>query len=147
MASNVRGSYLALRMNGTLYYDDFDPSISKGELWTVACPAGVCGVQMKVAGVTFEAPGGMKFDDTGDLLANDQLADTADTFELPNPTPRTFPLVGYPMGMAIDQQNHHWFVTDNRFQDAAEYLYPSGVLVGTVPGFRNGQTLGIAVDP
>jgi hypothetical protein len=93
----------------------------------------------------------MVFDDTGDLLANDpdlvnRIA-SADTFELPNPQPSNFPLPCCPLGMAINDLDHHWFVADASNNDAAEYLYPSGKLVGTVPGIPEGEMIGIAVDP
>jgi hypothetical protein len=50
------------------------------------------------------------------------------------------------MGMAIDKSNQHVFVTDSKANDAAEYIYPGGALVGTVPGDVGGNISGIAVD-
>ena len=64
-----------------------------------------------------------------------------------NPTPVSFPLIGEPTGMAINKLDHHWFVADARNDNAAEYSYPRGKLIGTVPGNPNGIPQGVAVDP
>ena len=142
-----KGLYIASKKDGKLYYDDID-SLGNGSLWSVSCPAGACGVQTQVAGITFgNFPAGIKFDTSGDLLVNDAAALTADTFELPNPKPKTFPLSGVPVGLAVDPLENHWFVADPTNNVGVEYLYPSGVLVGTVPGNPSGALTDIAVDP
>jgi hypothetical protein len=69
---------------------------------------------------------------------------TADTFELPNPIPKSFPLPGDALGLAVDKLDHHWFVAEGNL--AAEYEYPSGKLLGTVTPCNNCSTLGIAFD-
>jgi len=43
--------------------------------------------------------------------------------------------------------NNHWFVADASNNDAAEHAYPSGSLIGTVPGNPGGNLVGIALDP
>jgi hypothetical protein len=147
MTSDLEGLFITVQKNGTVYYNDVDLT-SVGALWSLKCPAGVCGAQTQVAGVSFYFPGGMESDAADDLLANDQSALTADTFELPNPSPSTFGLLAAdPVGMAINHLDHHWFIADAVFNDAGEYLYPSGKLVGTVPGNPGGLPIGIAVDP
>jgi hypothetical protein len=106
--NSEQGANIAVKKNGTVYFSDVDRAMLQGFLWTVACPAGVCGVQTQVAGVDLKFPGGMAFDDTGDLLMTDAMAVTADTFELPNPQPSTFPLIGFPAaltGTAIVSRN------------------------------------------
>lgn len=86
----------------------------------------------------------MAFDAAGDLLVN---ARTADTFKLPNPNPSTFPLARGATGMAISKRDKHWYSADF-YYGAAEYAYPSGVLIGKVPvNPSNGNAAGIAVDP
>jgi hypothetical protein len=145
-SNNTEGSSLVVDGSGTVYFDNF-----QGGLWKVLCPAGVCGTQTQVAGVA-NASGGMAFDSSGDLLINNIGSPGAgQIFELPNPNPMTFPLGNAPIGMAISQRNHHWFVAyDNNpstGHDAAEYSYPSGTLVGTVPCCTNGFAIGIAFDP
>jgi hypothetical protein len=147
MTNSSAGTSVTSRKNGTVYFDDFDKSGDHGVIWFMSCPAGACGAQTQVAGVSLQYPGGMAFGDTGDLLVNDQTAVTADTFELPNPKPSTFPLAGYPNGLAISKFNHHWFVSDGANNIASEYSYPSGKLVGTVQGNPGGASVGIAVDP
>jgi hypothetical protein len=113
----------------------------------VKCPAGACGAQTQIAGVSFGEPGGLGSDTTEDLLATDSEPGAADTFELPNPNPKTFPITGIVFGMAINQSDNHWFVADALHNDAAEYAYPSGTLIGTVPGNLGGNLVGIALDP
>jgi hypothetical protein len=146
MKDGGEGEFVAVQKNCTVYYDDLTGQTNLGALWYVSCPAGACGAQTQVAGVSFNSPGGMAFDATGDLVVVEG-AGRADTLELPNPTPSTFHLAGYPTGMALNEVDHHLFVADGLNNDAAEYAYPSGVLVGTVPGNSGGGTFGVAVDP
>jgi hypothetical protein len=144
MTNDFFGLYLTIRNSGTVYFNDIDATSGIGALWKVSCPAGSCGAQTQVAGVSFEDPGGMVVDDTGDLLANDALASTVNTFELPNPEPSAFAIPCCPIGMAYDTLHQHWFTTSTTF--AAEYDYPSFSLIGTV-SLSGGAMLGIAVDP
>jgi hypothetical protein len=146
LAHHSYGRNITVRKNGTVYYDDVDAKTGKGALWSLSCPAGACGAQTHVAGVSFNLPSGLVFDAEGDLLVNDSGTSTAETFELPNPNPKTFPLIGRPLGMAINELEHHWYVTDPVDNDASEYSYPSGKLIGTVSG-TSGAKFGIAVDP
>jgi hypothetical protein len=129
-----------------VYYDDFDSTTFRGALWFVSCPAGHCGVQTQVSGTSMY-PGGLAFDETDDLVMNDYHAKTADTFELPNPNPKTFPHAGIPQGVAISVHDRHWFVADAQNNDAAEYECPSGKLVGTLPGNPGGAFVGMTIDP
>jgi hypothetical protein len=148
MTNDTRGGFLAVKANGTVYFDDVDSNSNHGALWKVSCPAGVCGLQTPQAGVTFQSPGGLTFDRTGDLLAIDPTAFTADTFELPNPKPKTFSLrAGSAIGMAVNTTDNHVFAADPDDNSAAEYRYPSGTLIGTVPGNQGGFPVGIAIDP
>jgi hypothetical protein len=146
MSNDIEGGFLTVQKNGTIYFNDLDNS-AVGFLWTVSCPAGACGTQTQVTGVSFAAPAGLGSDDAEDLLAVDQGAKTADTFELPNPSPATFSLTGIVFGMALSRQDHHLFVADALNNDAAEYAYPSGTLIGTVPGNAFGNLVGVAIDP
>lgn len=147
MTNAALGTFVTSRKSGKVYFDDIDKSNGLGVIWSVWCPAGACGAQTQVAGVSLQYPGGMTVDGSGDLLVSDQSAVTADTFELPNPKPSTFPLTGYPECLALDQYDHHWFESDGQNNIASEYSYPGGKLVGTVPGNAGGETSGIAVDP
>ena len=144
MTNDDFGLDLTLKRNGTVFFDDVDSTTGIGALWKVACPAGACGAQTQVANVSFEDPGGMDFDSTDHLLVNDSSASRVDSFVLPNPQPSTVRLPCCPIGMAIDDLHQHWFTTGLSY--AAEYLYPSFTLVGTVPG-QNGAMFGVAVDP
>jgi hypothetical protein len=146
MTNDVQGLFITVQKNGTVYYNDFDATTHAGALWSLTCPAGACGSQTQVAspaGLT----GGLGSDATDDLLGNDVDKATADTFELPNPIPSTFPLAGLPIGMALNKLDHHWFIADAANNNAGEYLYPGGKLLGTVPGNAGGNPIGVAVDP
>jgi hypothetical protein len=147
MTNDAEGGFITAQKNGTVYYNDIDRTTGAGALWRMSCPAGVCGAQTRVAGVSFLFPGGLGSNGTNDLLAVDQTGHSLATYELPNPVPKTIPLDGYPIAMAIDLLSHRLFITDADNNDAAEYLYPSGVLVGTVPGNPGGFLDGVAVDP
>jgi hypothetical protein len=49
--------------------------------------------------------------------------------------------------MAINRLDHHLFIADFYDNNATEYLYPSGKVVGMVLGQYGGRMNGIAVDP
>jgi hypothetical protein len=144
---SYQGAYIAVKNNGTVYFDDVDRHILQGFVWFLSCPAGVCGAQHRVPGMVLKYPGGMTFDKTGDLLMIDSMAPTADTFELPNPNPSTFPISGFPLAMAISKDLRHMFVINAYHKNAEEYSYPDGALVGAVSGPQNSILAGIAVDP
>jgi hypothetical protein len=147
MTNDIQGGFLTVQRNGTVYFDDQDSTTSHGVVWKVSCPAGACGSQTQIAGVSLGEPGGMASDGAEDLLVTDSQPANADTFELPNPTPSSFPIPGIVFGMAIDKSAEHWYVADALDNIAAEYSYPEGVLIGTVPGNNGGNLDGIAIDP
>jgi hypothetical protein len=147
-------SWITVRRDGVIYYDDdFDTQWSA--VWKVRCPAGLCGSPTRVR-AWLQSPEGMAFDAAGDLLVTDlgySSRATADTFELPNPRPKKFSLLCaaeefcYASGMAINKRDNHWYSAD-WYDGAAEYAYPSGLLIGRVPvNPPDGNADGIAVDP
>jgi len=146
MTNDSEGYFVTVQKNGKVYYDDVDLSGS-GALWSLSCPAGHCGIQTQVAGVSLKIPRGLASDGAEDLIVIDTEPGRAETFELPNPNPVIFPLAGFPDGVAINELDHHLFVADSFNQVGAEYLYPSGVLVGTVQCGTACVPFGIAVDP
>jgi hypothetical protein len=147
MTNSANGLFVTVKKNGTVYYNDIDLSTSQGALWSLSCPAGVCGAQTRVAGITFVYPGGMAIDAEGDLVVTDTDRGRANTFELPNPNPKFFGLEYLPFGMAINELDHHYLIADFTYDNAVEYSYPSGKLIGKVPGNKGGGIVGIAVDP
>jgi hypothetical protein len=147
MTNAYEGGFIAVSQNGTIYFNDVDAITNRGSLWSVSCPAGACGHQTLVAGVAFSKPGGMVFDFANDLLANDLGSGSVDTFELPNPKPKTFPVTEFPYGLAINRQDHHLFITDSGLDDAREYEYPSGAFVGSISCGDGCNPMGIAIDP
>jgi hypothetical protein len=151
MTNAALGAFVTVGKNGIVYYDDVDATTGKVLLWSVSCPLGACGAQTQIAGVSFNYPGGLASDGTSDLLAVDTSGlvepGTADTFELPNPSPKAFSLPSVAVGISIDKVNKHWFVAEPFLNISAEYMYPSGKLVGAVRGSLHGYQYGIAVDP
>lgn len=147
MTNEATGGFIAVQNGMTVFYNDQDSNTGHGALWSMSCPAGVCGAQTQVA-ASFKFPGGMVFDSTGDLLLQDPVARRADIFELPNKKPAMFKtLVGRsPDGLGIDERQHHWF-TGDWSSEASEYSYPSGAYIGSVRGPKSGNLRGIAVDP
>ncbi len=144
MTNSSLGWYITVKKNGTVYYDDTDSTTYRGALWSMSCPAGACGAQTQVAGVSFRSPGGLEFDSTGDLLEANQR--NIDTFELPNPKKSMLSVVGFASGMAVNKLDNHVFYTDLDRGNAYEYSYPGGVLIGYVGGPNAFGTYGIAVD-
>lgn len=155
MTNSSSGGFITLKKNGIVYFNDVDATSGTGALWTVSCPAGQCGVQHQVAGVSLGIPGGMAFDNAGDLLAvstEAQAQSHAHIFELPNPNPTTVFLFsgGTAEGVAFSPRDNRFFVTnligiDNSF--AYVFSYPSGNLIGMQDGNLNGGFTGIAIDP
>jgi hypothetical protein len=151
MAPGSQGGFITAQRDGTVYFEDLEfPNTTV--LWSVRCPAGACGAQTRVAFLSFQRPGGLASDASGDVLAvsSDFSGNNsaALTLELPNPTPSSFPMSGSPFGMAINPLDHHMFVADIKGDFAAEYSYPSGALIGTVPaGTPGGGLIDIAIDP
>jgi len=144
---SYQGAHIAINKNGKIYYDDVDRHILQGFVWSLSCPAGACGAQHRVLGLILKFPGGMAFDNTGDLLIVDSMRPSLDTFELPNPTPSTLPIAGFPDSMAMSSQDHHLFIINAYHHNAEEYSYPDGALIGSVNGQQNSILAGIAVDP
>jgi len=147
MTNDIQGGFITVQKSGKVYFDDQDSTTRHGAIWSLSCPAGACGTQTQLAGVSLGQPGGLGSDNAEDLLATDSEPGNADTFELPNPNPKSFPLNGIVFGMAMNQRDTHWLVADAMNNDAAEYSYPDGQLIGTVPGNAFGNMDGIAIDP
>ena len=145
MTNDAQGGFIAAKSNGTIYFNDIDSTTNRGALWSLKCPAGACGTQTQVAGVSFLEPAGMAIDSTGDLLVTD-TSGLGETFELPNPHPKKFPLFGFPYGVAINQSGHHIFIADWSGPRVQEYAYPSGTFIGAVKGAQYGWLRGVAVD-
>lgn len=147
MTNSYAGGFVTVRKNGTIYFSDFDARTNRGYLWSVSCPAGACGHQTLVTGLSLDVPGGMTFDATGHLLVNDYRKNRVDTFELPDGNPKSFPVAGFPYSLAINMKENHLFLTDFSYGDAREYTYPGGHLVGSVSCGEACGPEGIAIDP
>lgn len=141
------GQFLAVRGDGTVFFDKLEGQTDIGSLWSVSCPAGACGSMTEVIGATLAGPTGLAIDSGGDLRLDEAGAGLADTFELPRTRAKSFQVVGAPTGLAINEFEHHWFIADGLDNQAEEYVYPGGTLIGVVPGNSGGGTFGVAVDP
>lgn len=146
MEQNGVGEYLTVRSDGTVIFDKLNNNTFDGNLWYVACPRGVCGAQTQLQ-PSIGGPQGLAIDSGGDLRLAEGGSALAATFEFPHMRARTFPLTGAPTGIAINEFEHHWFVADGLNDQAEEYLYPGGTLIGIVAGNPGGGTFGVAVDP
>ncbi len=145
--TNVKvGLWVTVKIDGTVYYNDIDRSSGVGALWFLKSPKGVCGTQSQAERVSFNAPGGLAISRSNDLLANEAQPGLGEIFELPYPYPKTFPIAAGSLDLAIDKSNRHWFALDSQNSDAAEYHYPSGVLMGTVQCAPGCVASGLAVD-
>ena len=129
MANHVlEGSYITVQKDGTVYFDDAqrDDGPQYGALWTVSCPAGICGPQTQIAGVRFSYALGIASDSADDVLVADAqfsliTPSTVKTFHLPNPKPSSFSVIGSPNGIAINARNDFVFVAGGNNGTAAEY--------------------------
>ena len=150
MTNDQTGGNLALKRDGTVFYND-TASNGQPQLWKVSCPAGACGAERQVTGVSIVSYGGMVFDNTGDLLLSESGNCSVDTFELPNTQPSKFGLSCYPSGIALDAIHNHFFDavydTSTLSSYAQEYSYPSMTLIGSTAEVYKSDSLGIAVDP
>jgi DNA-binding beta-propeller fold protein YncE len=147
MVHSRNGYNVTVNKNGEVYFTQAAVTHGGG-LWKVRCPAGACGAQTRITGITFFTPyGGMQFDDSGEFVKVDTTQREAEIFNLPNPDPKTFTLTGGPVDMALSGHDHHLFIANSENNDAEEYSFPGGKLLGTVPALRNGSPTGIAIDP
>ena len=148
MTNSMQGQWLTIDDKGTVYFNDIDATTHSGVVWSVNCPAGVCGTQTKLTGVTPSDPGDMAINPAGNLQVIDRGVWSADTYFLPNPVPSTFPVYAPAGGMAINKLDNHWFISNYLYDEIDEYSYPDGKLISSVPGnsYRGGPD-GIAIDP
>jgi hypothetical protein len=152
MTNSNYGGWVTVNNNDTVYFNEFEgPPFGQVTLWSTSCPAGACGAQTQVPiAPNLIYPGGMLFDAAGNFLMSDidfNLNTWADTYQLPNPNPMSFLMIGEAYGMALNKRNDRWFSADFENNVAHEYSYPSGQLIGSVPGNKYGFPVGVAVDP
>lgn len=141
------GNFVTAQSGGKVFFENFNLNTGKATLWTLRCPLGSCGHQTQLSGVAVKTPTGLASDANDDLIVADgDQPGLVETFELPNPTPSTFPVTGEPIGVALSASDKHLFIVAflRGGDGAEEYTYPGGVLVGTVKSFA---PYGIAVDP
>ncbi len=145
MMNDVQGLNITAQNTGAIFFLTVDAITKHSDLWTTTCPAGLCGTQSQVEGVSFDNAVAMTSDSANDLVVVDSGTNEAEIFRLPNRTPKSFPVTGFILGVAVNELDHHLFVADANNLDGAEYHYSSGKLIGTV---RTGTSPeGIAVDP
>jgi len=146
MEQNGVGEYLTIRSDGTVVFDKLNNNTFEGNLWYVTCPHGACGTQTIIE-PSIGGPQGLAFDSGGDLRLAIGSPSQAATFEYPRMRAKSFSVTGAPTGIAINEFEHHWFIADGLNDQAEEYLYPGGTLIGTVAGNPGGGIFGVAVDP
>jgi hypothetical protein len=155
MTNSNYGGWVTIDNSDTVYFNEFEgPPFGQVTLWSTSCPAGACGALTQVPIARYVLyPGGMEFDAAGNLLMSDIDGNTntwADTNHLDlttaPPYPSSFLMIGEAYGMALNKRNDRWFSADFENNEAHEYVYPSGQLVGTVSGNQFGFPVGIAVD-
>jgi len=96
-------------------------------------------------------PGGVEFDQTNDLIANDQIALFTGIWELPTATPNfTFNTSdGDPLGLALRHDEQHIYITDALNGVIYEYTYQGASLVNTISNGLGSSSppFGVAADP
>jgi hypothetical protein len=99
--------------------------------------------------------GGMEIDNTNDILVadpdffNGHNQPAVDIFEKNATSPEfQFDQLGWPYYVALNQHEHHVWVSDAQLSQVREYTYPGGVLIDTITkGMENGNyPVGVAVD-
>jgi hypothetical protein len=147
--------FVAATDNGTIFSDGFDTS-GFSAFWTMTCPAGACAGMTEI-GEAMTFPGGVTDTKSGDVLASDQLSNTADTFEMPSLTPVTFSwnaggdtdgidgteVFGNPVSQVYGADAANNAVNCFSYKQSGH----STGTCGTAPGNSGGQLVGIAVDP
>lgn len=139
--------------NTTVYGDGFDNN-DVTAFWTMDCAGGAC-TGMTDLGEAMQAPGGVVDTRSGDILASDQIDNTADTFEMPDLTPATFDWVANGDTDGIDATEHGGieavYGADAIHNTVDCYAYKqSGVSpgqCGSISGNSGGEMVAVAVDP
>ncbi|HEY2474021.1 MAG TPA: hypothetical protein VGI19_04385 [Candidatus Cybelea sp.] len=91
---------------------------------------------------------GMAFDRTGNLLVANYGAGEIDVFAPGAHKPaKRFGHRGRPWSIAFNRGGTRLFVADFERNQLEEYSYPAGVLVGTIPGEKGGEFVGVATGP
>jgi DNA-binding beta-propeller fold protein YncE len=104
----------------------------------------------KLTKVTTKFAGGLEFDGTQDLVANDQFGPSTNIYELPNPKPaKTFTDPGDPASVALLKDDHYIYITDAAGGNLYEYTYPGFKIKNTISvGLGSSSPpLGVATDP
>lgn len=158
-APNVSTDFFVTSLDGTsgttIFTDGFDTS-GFPAFWTGQCPGGAC-VNLSEVGEAMAFPGGLVDTKSGDILASDQINNTADTFEMPNLTPVTFSwnpggdtdgidnelVIGSPVSRVFGADAANNLVNCFKYKQSGT----SPGTCGSVPGNSGGQMVGIAVDP
>ena len=134
MPNVEQGGFVTVGENGTIYFNEVELGVLKTFIWSVSCPAGACGTMTQALSQPFNGNYGLATDAEGDLVVSDTGATygigSIETFELPNPIPSTFSIVGRSVGITINPVDQHLFVANDLSDSADEYIYPSGVFVG-----------------
>lgn len=150
---NMAESFFITSFRTTIWGDGFDSGFIPA-MWSMTCPHGAC-ASMTDLGEVMQFPGGMATSRSGDAIASDQIANTADTFELPNLTAATFNWNsgGDTDGIGTD---HDLTISHVYGADALDnlincYNYKQGGhspgSCGSVGGNSGGEVVGVAVDP
>lgn len=95
-------------------------------------------------------PGGMQFDLTQDLVANDQLGPTTNIYELPSGSPtKKFTDPGDPLALALISTGKDIYITDSSGGSVYEYTYPGFKLKDTISAGLGSSSppFGLAADP
>ena len=156
---NVSTDFFVTSFDGTngttVVTDGFDTS-GFPAFWTGSCPAGAC-TGLTEIGEAMAFPGGLVDTKSGDILASDQVNNTADTFEMPSLTPVTFswnaggdtdgidntaPVVGNPVSQIYGADAANNIVNCFNYRQSGH----SPGTCGSAAGNSGGQVVGIAVD-
>ena len=142
--------------SGTVIFADGFDSSGFPAFWTGSCPAGAC-TGLTEVGEAMAFPGGLVDTKSGDILASDQISNTADTFEMPSLTPVSFSwnaggdtdgidnelVIGSPVSRVFGADALNNIVNCFKYKQSGN----SPGTCGSAAGNSGGQMVGIAVDP
>lgn len=144
--NNTKVLFCAMDNKNNLYVNYISSSTGAGAMVEFVGGKGTA----KATKVTTQFPGAMQFDNTQDLVGNDQIALTTCIYELPSPTGKCKSISASDLlGLKLTSTAKDIYLGDASGGSVYEYTYPGFTLKDTISSGLGSSSppFGIATDP